>query len=181
MAGGRIWQMADKGMDDLLESAENELGEDKPESKEEAPSLQDVIKEVTGPEQALGDDLPPEFNEAMDDLAEQLESSPEMLSALESLSDQLFSKEVLLEEMTSLRDSLEKYLLEKREELSAELTARYEQQLAAYKEMCIALEDGEPKDRMMTRMAEIAQLGDLPAELAPPMPQFPGGQDCRLM
>ena len=173
--------MADKGIDDLLESAENELGEDKPEAQAEAPSLQDVIKEVTGPEQAMSDDLPPEFNQAMDDLAAQLESSPEMLSALESLSDQLFSKDVLLEEMTSLRDSLEKYLSEKRGELTAELVARYEQQLAAYREMCAALELGEPKDRMMARMAEIAQLGDLPPELAPPMPQFPGGQDCSLM
>jgi len=83
--------------------------------------------------------------------------------------------------MTSLRDALEKYLLEKRAELTAELVVQYEQQLAAYKEMCVALEEGEPKDRMMARMAEIAQLGDLPAELAPPIPQFPGGQDCSVM
>lgn len=173
--------MADKGMDDLLESAENELGEDQPQAPAEAPSLQDVIKEVTGPEQALEDELPAEFNQAMDDLAKQLENSPEMLSALESLSDQLFSKDVLLEEMTSLRDSLEKYVNEKRGELPADLVARYEQQLAAYREICVALEQGEAKDRLMMRMAEIAQLGDLPPELAPPMPQFPGGEDCALM
>jgi len=173
--------MADKGMDDLLESAENELGEDKPETPAETPSLQEVLKEVTGPEQATEDELPAEFNEAMEELAKQLESSPEMLSALEGLSDQLFSKEVLSEEMVGLRDGLEKYLGEKRGELSAELVARYEQQLAAYREMCVALEQGEPKDRMMMRMAEIAQLGDLPPELAPPLPQFPGGQDCNLM
>jgi len=42
-------------MDDLLKSAENELGEDKPEIKAEAPSLHEVIKEVTGPKQALAE------------------------------------------------------------------------------------------------------------------------------
>lgn len=175
--------MADKGLDDLLDSAENELGEEKPEQTpaQPVPSLQEVMKEVTGPEQMAEDDLPPEFNQAMDELASQLESNPEMLNALESLSDQLFSKDVLLEEMTSLRNSLAQYLTEKQEQLTPELKSRYEQQLAAYRDMCTALEQGEPKDRMMMRMADIAQLGDLPPELAPPMPQFPGGEDCTLM